>query len=405
MIAPCVFRIYFMFEIETSTIGDNNLLVQQKTIIRQYSKAILISGIFGIIYTIFSGFPYLGNYLLFGVEPNIAPISINRSPFISVALSSLAISYVFLGFSVFHLSKLYNKVYYPNQRRLFYRGLMYLYIAFTIFLVIIVIGITIAGDFSDTNNSTQQSPSSFIFAIILIYTMSTFPLAIFFVITSFALRTKNQYLILLAFIAAPDVYFLPIIAGFLGLFMISDRGNRALRFLYAVARRKIRRIELRILAIVYRVRYLDRQRYNKYVYPVLAFSILVTAILLYYSLTIKSFLIGGYKFYYHPYHFGPDNISNELFLVFLLFLDFLLIRYVVHSARSIKIIYNMSLLIGISLSAMSIAFILESQGNYSSLLDTYSQSIELPAYGFIFGSFLFRSTYLKNRKKGQMLEG
>ena len=285
MIAPCAFRIYFMFEIETSTIGDNNLLEQQKTIIRQYSKAILISGLFGIVYTILSGFPYLGNYLFFGVEPNIAPISINRSPFISVALSSLAISYVFLGFSVFCLSKLYNKVYYPNQRRLFYRGFMYLYIAFTIFLVIIVIGITIAGDISDINNSTQQSLISFIFAAFLIYTMSTFPLAIFFVIASFALRTKNQYLILLAFIAAPDVYFLPIIAGLLGLFILSDRGNRALRFLYAVARRKIRGIELRILAIVYRARYLDRRMYNKYVYPVLVLSILATAISLYYSLT------------------------------------------------------------------------------------------------------------------------
>ena len=131
MIMPCAFRNYFMFESETSTTGGNDLLDQQKTIIRQYSKAILISGIFGIVYTIFSGFPYLGNYLLLGVEPNIAPISINRSPFISVALCSLAISYVFLGFSVFYLSKLYNKIYYPIQRRLFYRGILYLYIAFT----------------------------------------------------------------------------------------------------------------------------------------------------------------------------------------------------------------------------------------------------------------------------------
>ena len=92
------------------------------------------------------------------------------------------------------------------------------------------------------------------FAIILIYTMSTFPLTIFFVITSFALRTKNQYFILLAFIAAPDVYFLPIIAGLLGLIMTSAQGNADSKLLYAEVTRKIRRIELRITAIVYRIK-------------------------------------------------------------------------------------------------------------------------------------------------------
>ena len=397
-----------MFGNENSNAGDNNLLELQIAIIWKFSKAILISGIFGIIYTILSGFPYMGAYLFFGIEPHIPPLSLARSLLISISLSSLTISYIYLGLSLFRLSTLYNKDYYPDGERLIYRGILYLWVTYVIFLVVIVIGIMIFGTIQVSNISSSNEPTqpySFILSKILLGTMFTLPLGIFFTIASFALRTKNYYLILLAFIAAPDVYFTPIIAGLLGLFMISGRGNRALTCFYSEVRRKIRRIELRILAIVYRVLYLDRRRYNKYVYPVLVLSILATAISLYDSLTIKSFLIGGYKFYYHPYHFGPDNISNELFLVFLLFLDFLLIRYVVHSARSIKIIYNMSLLIGISLSAMSIAFILESQGNYSSLLDTYSQSIELPAYGFIFGSFLFRSTYLKNRKKGQMLEG
>ena len=404
MIALCAFRIYFMFGNENSNAGDNNLLEQQKVIIWKFSKAILTSGIFGIIYTILSGFPYLGVYLFFGLPSQLPSVVFYSSSLVIIAFSSLFLSYISLGIGTFFLSRLYNKVYYSKKRRLFYRGLLYLLSAYTIWLVIITIVIMFSGISSNpTNQPTQMY--SFILSLVMIYTMFTFSIAIFFVIASFALRTKNQYLILLALIAAPDVYFLPIVAGLLGLIMTSAQTNRFSWALQQIVTTKIRRIELRILAIVYRVRYLDRQRYNKYVYPGLAISILVTAISLYYSLTIKSFLIGGYKVYYHPYHFGPDNISNELFLVFLLFLDFLLIRYVVHSARSIKIIYNMSLLIGISLSAMSIAFILESQGNYSSLLDTYSQSIELPAYGFIFGSFLFRSTYLKNRKKGQMIEG
>ena len=407
MIMPCAFRNYFMFESETSTTGGNDLLDQQKTIIRQYSKAILISGIFGIVYTIFSGFPYLGNYLLLGVEPNIAPISINRSPFISVALCSLAISYAFLGFSVFYLSKLYNKIYYPIQRRLFYRGILYLYIAFTIFLVIIVIGITIFGDISDTNISTQQSPVSFIFAIILIYTMSTFPLTIFFVITSFALRIKNQYFILLAFIAAPDVYFLPIITGLLGLIMTSAQGNTVSKLLYANATRKIRRIELRITATVYRMKYLDRRRYNKYVYPVMALSIPATAILLYYSLIIKSYYVGGYEFYYHPYHFGSDGLTNDVSTTILLFFDFILISFMASTfkPRTISLIFVMSFLAGIAFMGISVALILGYPVNFpEGLRDAYSQSLEFPYLGFFFGSLLVRTQHPKIQKKASKVE-
>lgn len=402
MIMRCAFRNYFMFESETSTIGDNDLLDQQKTIIRQYSKAILISGIFGIVYEILSGFPYLGVYLFFGLPFQIPSVAFHSSSLVIIAFSSLVPSYISLGIGVLFLSRLYRKAYYSKKRRLFYRGLLYLLSAYTIWLIMITIIIMISGIKSNPTNQPTQL-YSIILSLVMIYTMFTFSLTIFFVITSFALRTKNQYFILLAFIAAPDVYFLPIIAGLLGLIMTSAQGNTASKLLYAEVTRKIRRIELRITAIVYRIKYLDRRRYNKYVYPLLALSILATTILLYYSLIIKYYFVYEYKFYYHPYHFGPNGISNGISLMCLIAFDLLLIKFLTNGVKSINLIVNASSILGITIVLFSGILMSGYPGNYPrGLLEAYSQSLDFSAFGVLLGTVLISPKNQKKLRRSQL---
>ena len=211
----------------------------------------------------------------------------------------------------------------------------------------------------------------------------------------------------MAFIAAPDVYFLPIITGLLGLIMTSAQGNTVSKLLYANATRKIRRIELRITATVYRMKYLDRRRYNKYVYPVMALSIPATAILLYYSLIIKSYYVGGYEFYYHPYHFGSDGLTNDVSTTILLFFDFILISFMASTfkPRTISLIFVMSFLAGIAFMGISVALTLGYPVNFpEGLRIAYSQSMEFPGYGFFYGSLLVRTQHPKIQKKASKVE-
>ena len=313
---------------------------------------------------------------------------------------------------MFCLSNLYRKIYYSKQRRLFYRGILCLYSAYAIMLIGIIIEIVIFGISINSNRPTQLS--SLIFILIIVYTMLSFPLGIFLVITSFALRSKSYYLILLAFLAAPDIYFIPIIAGTIGYLITSAQGRRFSQFLtkYFVPKiqkielytsnsivPKIRRVQSVMHSIIFRIKYLERRRYNKYVYPALGLSLLATGILLYYSFIIDSYSIYGYKYYYHPYFEGPGGIFNLLGIMFLIILDFALIKYLENSERAMRLINFVSTFSAVGF--LSFPFILSwfiHRYNTIGFILAYDESAIFVYLALVFIQYCSRADILKKRK-------
>jgi hypothetical protein len=395
-----------MFVEDNQVAAGDNLHLEQMAIVRKFSLMFLISGIFGTAYMILSGFLYLGPYFFVDMPSYLPPMTFQSSPFTIIAFSSLIISYMFLTSAVFSLSNLYKKVYYSKNRRLFYRGMLFLYSAYAGFLTIVVVIIMIFGNSTNPNQITQLY--LLILALFLLFTIFTFSLGILLAITYFALRSKSYYLILLAFLAAPDIYFIPIIAGALGYLMTSSEGIRIGKFLITHFAPKIRRMHLylteffapKIRRMQLLIKYLGRRRYKKYVYPALVLSILVTVILLYYSLISESYFICGYEFYYHPYFYGPDGIFNQAGIIGLLFFDFLFIRYLINSERAKKLIFYTSIFLAIGIIFIYLGVILFFGQYYpNGSIYEYEQVIMSLCWGLELGAFVSKP----KTKKPQVL--
>ena len=343
-----------MFVDDNQIATSENLERAQIAIIRKFSIMLFISGIFGTVYMILSGFPYLGNYLFFGLPSYLPPVPFHILSPTFIAFSSLIISYVFLSSGVFFLSNLYKKVYYSKRRRLFYRGILYLNTAYLVYLIGAVIGIMAVGISTNTNQPSQVF--SFIFSIVFFYTLFSFFVVNLLVLYSFGSRTGRYSLMLFAFLAASDIYFIPIIAGAFGYLITSSYGDVLWKYLMDLFTPKIRKIESGINKIqnkvnttksniISRIEQSNRNKYKKYVYPALILSLLATGILLYYSFVITSYNQYGYEYYNHPYYYGPIGIFNAIGLTLLITIIFALIKYLNNSERVMKLAFSMPFLI------------------------------------------------------------
>ena len=161
---------------------------------------------------------------------------------------------------------------------------------------------------------------------------------------------------LFAFLAASDIYFIPIIAGAFGYLITSSYGDVLWKYLMDLFTPKIRKIESGINKIqskvnttksniISRIEQSNRNKYKKYVYPALILSLLATGILLYYSFVITSYNQYGYEYYNHPYYYGPIGIFNAIGLTLLITIIFALIKYLNNSERVMKLAFSMPFLI------------------------------------------------------------